>query len=101
MSRNTIGITNRLWVISSRWQLPMSREQSEACAWLGAQWPVVMTMAGRLKSQGSPRTAAEMLAAPCTGLRGGLARSWAIDGSSPTYWPMSLACRCGLLAGGA
>jgi len=54
---------------------------SEACVWLAARWPVVMTMAGRLRSHDLRATGAQTLALASTVLRGVRPNPWDIDGA--------------------
>ena len=101
MCDNTIGIIARQWAISSHWPSQTSPQLSEASAWLAAQWPVAMTMAGLLKSQGWQQTEQQTLAVLSTVLRGECAEKWDTVAVSPTFLPTSLELHSKLLAGNA
>jgi hypothetical protein len=79
-----IGIIARQWATSSLSPSQTNPALSVACAWLDAQWPVVMTMDGRSKSQGLQAMDAKMLAVVCTALRGVQQSRWATHDSSRT-----------------
>jgi len=98
---STIGIIVRQWAISSHSPWPTNPALSEACAWLDARWPVVMTMGGRSRSHGSQATAHQMRAVLSTVLRGECAEKWDTAAASPTYLPKSQGLRLRLLAGNA
>jgi hypothetical protein len=101
MYASTIGIIVRQWATSSRLQSQTNPQLSEACAWLGDQWPVAMTMVGRLRSHGSQATAHQMRAVLSTVLHGVSAESLGTDASSPTSLPTSQELHSRLLAGNA
>ena len=85
-----IGIIARQWATSSLSPSQTNPALSVACAWLDAQWPVVMTMDGRLKSQDLPAMDALMRAVAFTALRGVLQSRSDTHDSSRTSWTTSL-----------
>ncbi len=86
---STIGIIARQWATSSLSPSQTNPALSVACAWLDAQWLVVMTMDGRSKSQDSPATDALMRAVACTALRGVQQSRLGMHDSSLTSWTTS------------
>ena len=101
MCDSIIGIIARQWAISSHSPSRTNPQLSEACAWLGDQWPVAMTMDGRLRSHGSQQTEQQTLAVLSTVLRGECAEKWDTVAASPTSLPTSLELHSKLLAGNA